>query len=345
MSGASASRALAKSRADSATSATICRLSGALGGGAGEPLHPRELRRIRFARQRLEIGGGEVRMRFRRPDRFDQLQRLLLVAMADEHPRRGDGGGREARPALQRLACEMQRVMRMVALLLHRHGGFDHGAEVLRRRRVDRLGGQTGLDRFARLLPVALRGEMFEHRGARPGHWRDVMRLLGEMMRGVRVLASARLDMQPAEPEQLRLRLQRHLVEGLFRNPSIAGELRRLGLQHLCERLARQQPFGDMRGLAGAGGVAGADGDEALRKRIESLIPALRPRPAAPAARQPQQRHGDRPEDDRRGDDQQQTRNRHRYRRFELVAGEIQRQRTRAVRSAIRGHRRPRQAR
>ena len=63
--------------------------------------------------------------------------------------------------AAQRLPRQMQRVMRIIALFLHRQRRFDHGALFLRSVEIDRLGEQIGFNRCARLFPIALHGVMF----------------------------------------------------------------------------------------------------------------------------------------------------------------------------------------
>ena len=247
--------------------------------------------------------------------------------MADQRLRRRYGGRDEIRPALERLTGEVERVMRMFAHDPHRHRGFDDGAQPLRLGQIDGLGRHALFQRLARLLPFARGGEMLQNGGAGPGQRRDVLRLGGELVGGVRILAPLRLHMQPAQAEKLGLGLQRHFVKRLGGRGVVAGKLRRLRDEKLGQRLFREQFLGDLRRLFGAREIPRADGDEALREHVESLRLAPLARTAGHAARQPHQRDDERPDDDDRGDEQQKPADRNRNRGFDVLAGEFQRQR------------------
>ena len=89
--------------------------------------------------------------------------------------------------------------------------------------------------------------QVLEHGRTGPGQRRDIMRGLGEMMRGFGVVASARLDVQAAQTEQFGVRKERHFVEGGLGLAAIALELRRLSLEILGQGFARQVFLGFLR--------------------------------------------------------------------------------------------------
>ena len=137
----------------------------------------------------------------------------------------------------------MQRCMRVLQFLLHRRCGFEHGAVAFGGGGVERAGLVILLQHLARLVPFAGRGVMLEERRSRPRKGRDLVRLLGEMMRGFRIGASRRLDVQPAQPEKPRRGIERHLLEGGLRLAEIAFDLSRLRLEIMDERLIGQKLF------------------------------------------------------------------------------------------------------
>ena len=155
-----------------------------------------------------------------------------------------------------------------------------------RRRSADRLVDQAVAagdgERVERALPVAGAALQVEQRLDRPGELRvERQRALGELARGLRLALALRFQEQAAQAELLGVGRGQHGLEDAARGGAVAGELGGLRAQQVRERLVGQR-LARLAGVAdGQRAVAGADGDDAARQRIEA---ALLPPPVQDAA-------------------------------------------------------------
>ena len=136
------------------------------------------------------------------------------------------------------------------------------------------------------------------------------MRLLGEMMRGFRIGAARRLNVQPAQAEKPRRGIERHLLEGGLRLAEITFDLSRLRLQIMDERLIGQKLFRRLCGVLRRRRVAGGRSDNALGHGVDPLF-APAPLRALPQTFRHSDRAGEqRPDQDDGGERDQNRRRR-----------------------------------
>ena len=162
----------------------------------------------------------------------------------------------------------------------------------------------VALERFEGARPVAVGAMEIERRLAGPGERRRRLGgLLGEAARRHRVVAALRLDEEPAQPEQLRLRLIRHGAKRRIGAVARTGQLRGLRLQQQRQRLVGGMPRRLVGVLERGAQIAGADGDEAPGDGV--MAPGGTPLRRPP--RQPRRRvheiDEERPRNQRRADD------------------------------------------
>ena len=132
--------------------------------------------------------------------------------------------------------------------------------------------------RVERALPVAGPALQIEQRLDRPVELGvELERALGELARGLLLALALGLEEQAAQAELLGVGGGQHGLEDAPAGGAVAGELGRLRAQQVGQRLVRQR-LARLAGIAGGErAVAGADGDDAARERIEPalLAPAV----------------------------------------------------------------------
>ena len=99
------------------------------------------------------------------------------------------------------------------------------------------------IERVERAGPIGGRATVVEHRLPGPGQrWRGLGRFLGDAARGQRIVAALRLDIKPAQTEQLGVVAPGHGAERALGGGAVAGHLRRLRGEQQRQRIAGREP-------------------------------------------------------------------------------------------------------
>ena len=182
------------------------------------------------------------------------------------------GGGDQARREVERLARQRQRALGVAFGALHGERGLQHRPPAVGGRLVEQPRLGVGLDGGERVRPIGAPRVVVEHGLRRPRQRRARIGAPRVVERGLRLAGAARLDMQPAQAQQMRVLARQHFIEGGDRAGAVAGELRRLRAQKLGQRFLAEIFVGLDGVAAGLARVAGADGDHAARQRRKTLF-------------------------------------------------------------------------
>ena len=218
------------------------------------------------AEPQIGIGLGDVGMRIERPRLLQNLARLALLARFRQPPpgqrRRRHQIGRE----LDRFQHRGARAVAVDLLQRQRAGGQQHRALAAVVGFLERA--LHGIERVERAGPVGGGAAIVEHRLSGPGERRRGLgRFLGGEPRGLRIVAPLRLDIEPAQAEQLGVVAPGHVAEGALGAGAVAGHLRRLRGEQQRQRIAGRQPRRVVGRAARAAQIAGADRDQSARDR------------------------------------------------------------------------------
>ena len=208
-------------------------------------LHARETLPRGIAGAKMRVGFRQIRMRIGRPGLLDDPAGAAQFAGFAEQPPGQLGGGNKRRRELQGVERERTGAVAFAVGRRERASGQQHGALALVFGLVDQAVAAVAVERRQRRRPVAGRAAEFQHRLPGPAErGRGVRRLLGIGARRGHVLPPLRLDIKPAQPEQLGVVALRHGAERMLGGGAIAGELRELRVEQKRQRLARRDPLG-----------------------------------------------------------------------------------------------------
>ena len=219
----------------------------------------------RIAEPDMGVGIGEIGMRLGEPGRLRDPHRpphlmRLAFEFGREHRRR-----HQRRRQLDRFHHAVARHVAVETLQLERARREQHTAMAAIGGLVDQAGVEIIVEDGERAVPVALGAAEAEHGMGGPGRGRrDFQCLVRDHHRSDRVVGALRLDEQATQAEQPRVLALGHGTKRSVRALAVAVELRRLGVQQQRQRVAAGQPPRHVRMLAGGGGIAVADGQQAV---------------------------------------------------------------------------------